>query len=200
MQQAEGRQLLRLVLLRLGLAEPPEGLSFESGLALARAAAAGGPPLWFQLDVGVEAPSSAAALRDKALLAEGARLELSELQALMARALLGRTAASVVATLERAADLPLPCDVLDVLHLNEAPRPQLRTLQLVLLGGGPWAIRLLEGAIAVGGFALAFNELDATKITDAVVEQTMAGEYFSVDGDGRLIVIVPDMYAPQASP
>ena len=55
------------------------------------------------------------------------------------------------------ADLPLPSDMLDVLQLNEAPRPQLRTLQLVLLGGGPWGIRLLEGAIAVGGFSLAFH-------------------------------------------
>ena len=96
----KARELLQLVLVRLALIQPPQ-LSLQAFLSE--------PPsnLWFTVDVGVDTRRfTQAMLLDESLLDESHWLELNELNAMVARAMLGADVASVIATL-RAAATPL---------------------------------------------------------------------------------------------
>ena len=154
-----------MALLRLQLLDPP---------ALSLLEVLREPPpehFWFTVDCGV-LPPPLEALLDAGLLESSRFLELNELHALVARAWLGATVAEVIEKLTASAALPVSGDTQRLLKHDNHPVPSARAAQLVVLAGGPAAMRFISAAIATAGIALVLRQADHTQALQAVVMNT----------------------------
>ena len=158
------RELLHLALLRLQLLDPPT-------LSLCVVLEAPPPRFWFTVDLRTSPPPFEALL-DARLLEEGCWLQANELYAAAARAWLGATTAEVLKTLRASAALPISDSTRCLLERDNQPVPSARAAQLVVLAGGPAAMRFLSSAIATAGIALVLREADCTQALHAVVMNT----------------------------
>ena len=181
------RELLHLALLRLQLLEPP---------ALCLRDVLEAPPVrfWFTLDIGIP-PPPLEALLDARLLEGECWLEANELCAVAARAFLGVTTAEVIKTLGATPTLPVSDSTRLLLQHDNQPVPSARAAQLVVLAGGPAAMRFLSAAIATAGIAKVLREADRTHALQAVVMNTAASEYFIFDKErGTVSFMVTDAH------
>ena len=181
------RELLHLVLLRLQLLDPP---------ALCLGDILEAPPecFWFTLDTGIP-PPPLEALLDARLLEGRCWLEANELYAAAARAWLGATTTEVIKTLRATPTLPVSDSTRLLLQHDNQPVPSARAAQLVVLAGGPAAMRFLSSAIATAGIAQVLREADRTHALQAVVMNTAASEYFIFDKErGMVSLMVTDAH------
>ena len=175
-ERARASQVLRAALLRVGAVEPV----YEPLDAIL----ASPPPLWFLLGERHELPLEA--VLDPALLKDESALEQSELEACVARAVLGSTVEEVLATLRADASMPFSDDVRKRVLANGKRVPSRRCGQLVLLAGGAPALRYVDSVIGALSYILAHKSIDLGLLRQCMLVASAAGEYFVMSKDGSI--------------
>ena len=181
------REVLHLALLRAQLLDPP-------ALRLNEVLSAPPKRFWFTVDCGMP-PPALKALLDASLLENQQWLEANELHAFAARALLGATVAEVVETLTASAEIPVSASVRRMLQHDRKPLPSARAAQLVVLAGGPPAMRFLSSVIATAGVSQVMRHIDLDTALEGVVMNTSASEYWILNTSHDMVsLVVPDVH------